>query len=284
MQNMGTSETLVLREKTMSDYELAHLRPDQIVQRLRRKPVVFIPVGPLEWHGPHMPYGTDALNAAHLSDELCRRAGGLLWPTLFWGAERERRPDQLRSLGFPADQYVVGMDFPANSIKSCYCPEEVLAVLMREVLREARQLGARLAVIINGHGATNQIATLKRLAIEISNTTDLKVCFRIAGPLAAIQAGSGGHADSDETSLMMHLGEAVDLKRLPALPEPLAYANHAVVDGGGFDGKSPDHLVPERCDPRRQASAGRGRELYDITIAEIEDELKPLLANLSAKL
>lgn len=264
----------------MSDYELAHLRPDQIVQALRQKPVVFIPIGPLEWHGPHMPYGTDALNATEVADQLCSRTGGLLWPTLFWGAERERRPEQLRSLGFPADQYVVGMDFPANSIKSCYCPEEVLAVLMREVLREARQLGARLAVIINGHGAENQIATLKRLAIEVSSTTDLRVYFRIAGPMAAIHAGSGGHADSDETSLMMHLGEAVDLGKLPPVSDPLAYANHAVVDGGGFDGKNPDHIVPERQDPRLQASAKRGRELYDITIAEIEDEIKPLLAKL----
>jgi creatinine amidohydrolase len=264
----------------MSQHRLQHLRPGQIVRRLAQLPVVFIPIGPLEWHGPHMPYGTDGLNATEMADQLCSRVGGLLWPTLFWGTERERRPDQLRSLGFSADEYVVGMDFPANAIKSCYCPEEVLAVLMREVLREARQLGARLAVIVNGHGAENQIATLKRLAIEITNTTDLQVYFRIAAPMAAIHAGSGGHADSDETSIMLLLGEQVDLGQLPPLPKPLLYADHAVVDGGGFDGKNPTHSVPEIYDPRKHAAAARGKDIYDIALAEIQDELEPMLAKL----
>jgi hypothetical protein len=58
---------------------------------------------------------------------------------------------------------------------------------------------------------------VQRLAIEISNTTDLQVYFRIAFPMAAIHAGSVGRADADETSLTLHLGEQVDLDLLPLL-------------------------------------------------------------------
>ena len=65
----------------MSEYRLQHLRPGQIVQRLAQLPVVLVPIGPLESHRPRMPYGTDALNATEMADQLCSRVGGLLWPT-----------------------------------------------------------------------------------------------------------------------------------------------------------------------------------------------------------
>ncbi len=50
----------------------------------------FLPVGPLEYHGPHMPVGTDGINATECARETCARLGkGVVFPTLFWGTERE---------------------------------------------------------------------------------------------------------------------------------------------------------------------------------------------------
>ena len=261
----------------MDEFRLAYLRPGQIRGRLEAASVVFIPVGPLEWHGPHMPYGTDAINATRTAEEVCRRVGGVVWPTVFFGTERERRPEQLESLGFPRDRYVVGMDFPANSMPSSYCPEEVLAVLVREVLREVRAIGAGLAVLVNGHGAENQISTLSRLAIEITRTTGPRVYFRMAAPQSMMEAGSGGHADDGETSLMMHLTESVDLSALPPLSQRLRYTDFAIVDGGGFDGKTVDHTVPDQYDPRLQATAPRGSAILQQTADEIATEVQAIL-------
>jgi len=261
----------------MDEFRLAYLRPGQIRQRLAEASVVLVPVGPLEWHGPHMPYGTDAINATRTAEEVCRRVGGVVWPTVFFGTERERRPEQLVSLGFPDDEYIVGMDFPANSLPSSYCPEEVLAVLVREVLREIRELGAGLAVLVNGHGAENQIATLTRLAVEITHTVGPRVYFRMAAPQSMVEAGSGGHADDGETSLMMHLTQSVDLSALPPLPQPMRYSDFAIVDGGGFDGKTPDHIVPPKYDPRREASAARGTAILQQTADEIAAEVQAML-------
>jgi creatinine amidohydrolase len=260
----------------MDEFRLAYLRPGQIRRRLAEASVVLVPVGPLEWHGPHMPYGTDGINATRTAEEVCRRVGGVVWPTVFFGTERERRPEQLESLGFRRDQYVVGMDFPANSLPSSYCPEEVLAVLVREVLREIRAIGASLAVLVNGHGAENQIATLSRLAVEITHTTGPRVYYRMASPRSA-EVGSGGHADDGETSLMLHLTESVDLSALPPLPQRLRYADFAIVDGGGFDGKTPDHTMPDKYDPRRQATAPRGAAILQQTADEIAAEVQAML-------
>ncbi len=259
---------------------MVYLRPEQIRQRIAQMPVAFIPIGPLEWHGPHCPYGTDGLNAQNVAAAVCRKLGGVLWPTLFWGTERERPQDELESLGFPGDQYIVGMDFPANTLPSCYCSEDILGILVRDLVRQAGRVGARVVVIINGHGARNHIAMLHRLAIEISNTTGPRVHVRICGPQEMIQAGSGGHADADETSLMMHLTDSVDLSTLPPLPNGLAFKDFAVVNGGGFDGKVPDHVLPASDDPRQVASADRGDKIFRQITAEIQQELQPILTEM----
>jgi creatinine amidohydrolase len=261
----------------MEEIRLSHLRPAEVHQRLAACPAVYLPLGPLEWHGPHMPLGTDPLNAENVSLGVCRRIGGIVWPTQFWGTERERPVKQLQALGFEENQYVVGMDFPRNSLPSAYCPEEILALLLRENLRQIRTLGARLAVIINGHGAENHQQVLGRLANEFNHTTDLRVQVRIAMPQRDIDQGSIGHATDTETSLMMYLcPQAVDLKSLPPLPQPLRFSDFAIVDGPGFDGKgSPDRIVLE--DPRTRSSAQQGQAVAEQTIQEVADEVTRLL-------
>jgi len=261
----------------MEELRLSHLRPAAVHRRLAACPAIYLPLGPLEWHGPHIPLGTDPLNAENASLGVCRKIGGIVWPTQFWGTERERSPKQLQALGFAENQYVVGMDFPCNSLPSAYCPEEILALLLRENLRQIRSLGARLAVIINGHGAENHGQVLRRLATEFNHITDLRVHVRTAMPQRDIDEGSIGHATDTETSLMMHLcPETVDLKSLPPLPQPLHFSDYAIVDGPGFDGKgSPDRIVLE--DPRTRSSPQRGQAVAEQTIQEIADEVTRLL-------
>jgi len=234
---------------------------------------VFIPLGPLEWHGPHMPLGTDPLNAENVAMGACRKVGGVVWPTQFWGTERERSPKQLEALGFEQDQYVVGMDFPRNSLPSAYCPEELFALLLRENLRQVRALGARLAVVINGHGAENHRQVLDRLANEFNHTTDLRVQVRVAMPRREFENGSIGHATDTETSLMMYLcPHAVDLASLPMLPQALRFSEFAIVDGPGFDGKgSAERIVLE--DPRTNSSAQKGQAVAEQTIEELAHEV-----------
>jgi len=261
----------------MEEIRLSHLRPAEVRQRLAACPVMYLPLGPLEWHGPHMPLGTDPLNAENVSLGVCRRIGGIVWPTQFWGTERERSPKQLRALGFEEDQYVVGMDFPRNTLPSAYCPEEILALLLREDLRQIRTLGARLAVIVNGHGATNHGQVLERLAIEFNHATDLRVHVRMAMPQDDIDHGSIGHATDTETSLMIHLcPSTVDLKALPPLPTPLHFNEFAIVDGPGFDAKgSPDRIVLE--DPRTGASPQKGQAVSKQTVEELVNEINRIL-------
>jgi creatinine amidohydrolase len=261
----------------VDEIRLSHLRPAQIHQRLADCPAVYIPLGPLEWHGPHLPFGTDPLNAENVALGVCRRVGGIVWPTQYWGTERERSPKQLDALGLEKNEYVVGMDFPRNSLPSAYCPEELFALLLRENLRQVRALGGRLAIIVNGHGAENHRQVMQRLAKEFNHTTDLRVMIRVAMPNREMEEGSIGHATDTETSLMMYLcPQSVDIGMLPTLPQPLHFSEFAIVDGPGFDGKGdPDRVVLE--DPRTRSSPQRGQAVAEQTIVELADEVTRLL-------
>src|SRR5437762_10561798 len=140
------------------------LRPDEIIAERTRFPVVYQPIGPLEWHGPHLPYGMDPLHAETEARRIAESIGGVVMPTLFWGTERERDADMLRALGFKGDEWIVGMDFPANSMKSLYTQEDIFGVVVRARLDLLVLQQYRLLVVINGHGAANHLVTLERLA------------------------------------------------------------------------------------------------------------------------
>ena len=49
---------------------------------LKEQPPIFLPVGALEQHGPHLPLGTDGLLSASVSADTAALVGGLVAPTL----------------------------------------------------------------------------------------------------------------------------------------------------------------------------------------------------------
>jgi creatinine amidohydrolase len=231
----------------------------------------------------HLPYGTDALNATGVARELAHRIGGVVLPTFFWGTERERPPELTRALGFDASDYVVGMDFPAHPLKSLYCREEYLALLVRELLDRLLALHYRLIVIVNGHGASNQIETLRRLSAEFTATSPARVLLAMAWLLDDDTFSIGpGHADAIETSLMLAMhADLVDVTQLPPTDQPLRNQDWGVVDAETFRCRpTPAFTVRPEADPRMSASAQQGQQLLGRIIDGIEREVRAALRDL----
>lgn len=279
MHNTLTEEAMAQVVKDQYELSAPYLCPGQICERLAKTPVVYLAVAPLEWHGPHNPFGTDPLDAQAVALAVCRRVGGVVWPTLFMGTERERPEDELRYLGLKPGQYVVGMDFSPKNLPSAYCPEEILVITVREIIQEAKRIGAKLVVVVNGHGATNQVAALKRLEIELNATGGPKVLVAISEPKIPPFPDHTGHAASIETSRMMLLSKSVDLSQLPPLAVPLKYSEYSIVDH--FDGKGlPDCIVSKTADPRLMASVEKGKVVHDAAVADISVEVLEKLKNI----
>ncbi len=263
------------------------LRPDEVIAERKRCPVVYQPIGPLEWHGPHMPFGMDPLHAEAVARRVAASVGGVVMPTLFWGAERELNPEMLRNIGFEEDKWIIGMDYPANSMPSMYSQEDIFGLVVRARLDLIVRQGYRLIVIVNGHGAHNHMATLDRLAAEFTAQSPSRVMF-ITAFKPDLEEGrySGiGHADAIETSIFMALHpDAVDLNTLPALPEALRNMDWGIVDGPTFAGTpNADRTLAEASDPRRHASAERGERIMAETSEWIGEQVQAALRDLAAK-
>jgi creatinine amidohydrolase len=227
-------------------------------------------MGPLEWHGPHLPLGVDPLNAENAALQSAAQTGGLVFPTLYWGTERERPPKMLDWLGLDSQSYVVGMDFPANSLPSLYCSEEILALLVREQFNLASRLGFRLLVAVTGHAATNQIEVLERLAAEFNGSRQVRVLIVLPFVMNAKGVMEVGHASRIETAVMQALyPQTVRLENLPPLPEPLRNADWAVVDYDTFLGApTPERTIHDHDDPRR-ASPEQGAQTIRAAVEQI---------------
>ena len=115
----------------------------------------------------------------------------------------------LESLGFHKGDWVVGMDFPTATWKSHYYQEHIFGLVVASTLEMLISQGYKAIVIVNGHGAWNQLETLDRLAKHYSHTTDAVVVWKLAVTLDVSEKNLAGHADLVETSLMLHYEKEV---------------------------------------------------------------------------
>lgn len=259
----------------MDTRKIQFLRPEQILEEIKKTPVAFLPLGLLEWHGPHLPMGVDSFNAEHVAEMAANMCGGLVMPTLYFGTERERPPEVLDWLGFDSPEWIVGMDFPDNSLPSLYTNQELFALAVREHIRLIQTMKFKLIVLVSGHAATNQLETLERLAAEFNAGKEIRVLFAL--PFVQNREGifEVGHASRIETSVMLALApDTVDLNRLPPADQPLKNRDYAIVDYLTFLGKpTPDRTVREDDDPRR-ASAADGERSMNAACQQICDRVR----------
>jgi creatinine amidohydrolase len=260
------------------DWNMAYLFPDEVAEARARTGLVLLPLAPIEWHGPHLAMGSDPLLAHAFARRLARELRTPYFPPLFIGTERERRPETLRSLGFAGTEFVEGMDFPANSVKSAYVKEEVFSLAVRGTLDALfDRMGFRSVVIVNGHGADNQRAVLDRLSAEY-NAAGHPLMWVYPGFPRSLVAGSIGHAAAEESSMLSATWpHCVDLDRLPK-EGPLLNLDHAVVDGDSFDGApTPDFTVREEQDPRFHTDAATGARYVEEAAREVVAEIRATL-------
>eukprot|EP01050_Picozoa_sp_SAG11_P026302 SAG11_NODE_6252_length_1352_cov_1.470072_2_plen_183_part_00 len=63
--------------------------PHEIASARKQRPIAYLPIGTLEWHGVHNAVGLDALKARAICVRAAEQFGGLCMPTLWWGEHRE---------------------------------------------------------------------------------------------------------------------------------------------------------------------------------------------------
>jgi len=244
--------------------------PHEIVEARKACPVVYLPIGGIEWHGEHNWVGLDTLKAHALALRCAEAHGGLVMPPLFYGEPRDRGSSLLE-----ADYNVEGkvtdkMQLPADSFAPGYMHTLSLEEhsryvrLLLHLLFQMQSLGFRVVIIVAGHAPSLGPA---RAAIELySLHGSCRAWAFIDYELVQDEfpgeiPGAGDHAATWETSLMsaLHPG-SVDLSRLPppTSSEPLI----------GIYGR----------DPRLYASREYGDRAVAAILRRMEGKVRELLA------
>src|SRR3984893_17732767 len=111
----------------------------------RQTPVLLLPVGAVEPHGPHAPLGTDSI----ISEAICERAAGDL-----------RADAQVRALVLPAISYGVSR-FRDSAPASVTIGARPLLALATDVRLALPRQGFRHVVIVNSHFEPEHVAALR---------------------------------------------------------------------------------------------------------------------------
>ncbi|MCP4258001.1 MAG: creatininase family protein [Planctomycetes bacterium] len=64
--------------------QMQFMRPGQLEAAGRKFPVAYVPFGCIEWHGRHLPLGTDALKAHGILVKCAEKFGGVVYPPVYF--------------------------------------------------------------------------------------------------------------------------------------------------------------------------------------------------------
>jgi len=159
------------------------LSPEELKARLKKKAILYLPIGSLEWHNEHLPLGTDTFHAIELANRLCRRLGGVTLPAFWWNTGGCH-------------------DSPCTY----HMPEALYRAALKSVCLGLAPIPARVLVLINGHGGGYQAQSPRVVADELEREGfTMRVVVADPYGLGKSSPCRIDHADTGETSVALEL-------------------------------------------------------------------------------
>lgn len=195
---------------------LEYLLPHQIRQIMAERPVVYLPLGTIEWHSEHLPVGLDALTAHGLCLRAAAVSGGLVYPPLYYGTGGGHGAYPWTVMMRGADEIEAQLNFTLSRMES---------------------LGVKRAALFSGHFAATQLDMIDRVAAGWNaKNVALKVAASAVSRIPGLDFAPD-HAGLFETTLLYGLHP--DLVQEERLPQNRR--GEAEADPYGAQRHNPDH-------------------------------------------
>jgi len=163
-----------------------HLTSPEFKALVQKEKLCIVPMGSLERHGEHLPFGTDALVSHAVAVAAAQLEPCVVFPPYWFGQVHE------------ASCFTGAVNFPTRLLL------EMLEVLLDQIAHN----GFTKILILNGHGGNTDFLryfAMSQLDREVPYT--LYIANPGAGErmraVAAQWETKGGHADESETSMVM---------------------------------------------------------------------------------
>jgi creatinine amidohydrolase len=233
----------------------------QIVDEVSNHPFAILPLGSIEYHGPHNPLGVDSLIISGVAEHVAERTKALLFPTIM---------------------FTLCPSHTAHFRGTISIRPEVMTMYFADVLRNTVQLGFKRIFVLNGHdgnvgparGAISEVAhDVPDAAILFASWWEFLPgdMMKKTGMFSQPNGGHG-HGGPLETSAvagfrpdLIHLSSSPDLPEPPDMSggPPYFLQKSVAKDWPGYSGKV------------SEASPEKGRKLIQIS----EDGIVKLLEN-----
>jgi len=197
----STDEPRPIKSDLAPEVQMQFMRPAQLEKALHSFPVAYVPFGPVEWHGRHLPLGNDALKAQAVLVKTAEQFGGAVYPPVYFHA------------GFHL---------------------EFLVPVLTDLFQRLKKTGFRVILGISGHNIQEQIDMIDKALAPV--TADGTVAGEGLWEMTLSRGpdSNSDHAAKWETSNMMFLYP--DLVDMSALGDGPLAPNMKPPDGiGGLD-------------------------------------------------
>lgn len=200
-------------ERLSVHYE--YLTPAALQRRIEECPVAYLCLGTMEWHGPHLPLGTDALQGRGLFGLAAERFGGVVIPPLYLGPDRTAKENGKDYYGMEVylDNLRCPRPYPLTQLpgNAFWLPDEVFDAMLSSMIRQLVRAGFRVFVA-TGHGPS--VSHYVSLAPELEQ--ELGIRMLTVDPEGETLRFLYDHAAESETSNMLYFyPDRVDMDALP---------------------------------------------------------------------
>jgi creatinine amidohydrolase len=253
-------------EKKESHVQYERLRPGQIITRRTACPVAYLPIGTIEWHGEHNPVGLDTLKIHALLTRCAEEIGGLVFPPLYYGENREQ--GLMEANAADREQIAAKMALPVENFSPGYMVESIsdqnrnYVNLLVHILHQVKSLGFKVTVIGAGHYPLLDFARAAAALFHQEQSYPKMIVWSMSGYELVQEhfTPCGDHAGKWETSLLMHLDPGMqDLDILPSnrYEKPTGASNNGI----------------------RESNAEFGRQAADAIIQAVRGHVEEFLAH-----
>ncbi|MCG3147184.1 MAG: hypothetical protein PCFJNLEI_00622 [Verrucomicrobiae bacterium] len=168
-----------------------NLYGEELDRAIARLPLAWVPLGILERHGEHLPWGLDGIKAHGVCLHLAQRLGGVVLPACHLaGVHEPWLPDPAAARKLMA------------KVRDFYLSEATLRMLLEDTGRGLAQVGFRMIVFYTGHYPQLQIHVVNDVAQRLTAAG----VAQVVGFDELTFFGDGDHAGKWESSIYLALG------------------------------------------------------------------------------
>ena len=237
------------------------MRPADLSEALAERPVAWLVVSPLEWHGEALSFGCDPHVAQTVADLAWEKTGGVRLPTLYLGVETDY---EVWEGNARVDYWGMELGTRERNPGSVYVRPLTLELVLRDYLYFLQRQGFKLCVIVSGHGAEDHLAVIQDVCSKYDRAPMRAVLFYPWDgelPAGLRFDGAGQHADFDEVSV-------------------LGGADPAMVDRSRFGVVERDRKVKLLRENVGRVDFDKGRRIIEYRAAQLQKQVAVLVKEL----